>query len=390
MAQRIRVGLIGAGMIAEVHVQSLRRVYGVDVEIAAVCARGDKVVDFARRHGIARAHRDWRELLGDRTIDVIDICTPPNLHAAMIVEAMQAGHHVICEKPFTGYFGRPGDAQPIGRALSKALMAERVAEEVAAARRAIEASGQLFLYAENWVYAPAVSKCTEILRATRDKITFMQAAESHSGSHAPHAARWDQSGGGTLMRQGCHPLSALLHLKQVEAAARGETISLKSVVADVGNIGDGLPEADHRYVASRPVDVEDWASLTLTFSDGSKANVRSSDALLGGIRNQVEVFTSGGVVKADICPNDGLLTYLTDEDKLAGVHITEKIDRKTGWQFVCLDEQRVRGYHAEMQDFIECAAEGRQPLSGLDLACDVTRVIYAAYRSAEEGRRVDL
>ena len=62
------------------------------------------------------------ELIADAGIDVVDICTPPNLHASMIVEAMQAGKHVICEKPFSGYFGRDGDAQPIGKHVPKAKM----------------------------------------------------------------------------------------------------------------------------------------------------------------------------------------------------------------------------------------------------------------------------
>ena len=58
---------------------------------------------------IPRVYRSFAELIADRELDVIDICTPPNLHAEMIVAAMQAGKHVICEKPFAGYFGRDGD-----------------------------------------------------------------------------------------------------------------------------------------------------------------------------------------------------------------------------------------------------------------------------------------
>src|SRR5262249_56661609 len=95
-----------------------------------------------------------------------------------------------------------------------------------ATRAAIEASGRLFMYAEDWIYAPAVSKTVEILEATRDKILFMKAEESHSGSHAAHAAQWAMTGGGSLIRMGCHPLSTVLYLKQVDARARGERISV--------------------------------------------------------------------------------------------------------------------------------------------------------------------
>ena len=108
------------------------------------------VVDFAKKHRIARTYRDFRELIADPNLDVIDICTPPMLHASMIVEAMQAGKHVICEKPFAGYFGRDGDKTPIGKHVPKSLMYERVMEEMDKTCKAIRASGKLFMYAEDW------------------------------------------------------------------------------------------------------------------------------------------------------------------------------------------------------------------------------------------------
>src|SRR5262245_9933475 len=108
----------------------LQAVYGLDAQLTAVAARGDHVRDFAKQHQIRRTHRDFKSLLADKEIDVVDICTPPALHAAMIVEAMQAGKHVICEKPFTGYFGRGDDKTPIGEHVPKSLMYERVMEEM--------------------------------------------------------------------------------------------------------------------------------------------------------------------------------------------------------------------------------------------------------------------
>jgi predicted dehydrogenase len=208
--KKVRVGLAGCGFVSELHMYAYRRVYGVDVEVKAVAARGDHVVEFAKKHGIANAYRSFAELVADRELDVIDICTPPNLHAEMIVEAMQAGKHVICEKPFAGYFGRDGDKAPIGKHVPKAVMYQRVVEEMEKTSAAIKATGKLFMYAEDWVYAPALTKTTEILRATKDKILFMKGEESHSGSHAAHAAQWAMTGGGSLIRMGCHPLSGVL------------------------------------------------------------------------------------------------------------------------------------------------------------------------------------
>ena len=387
---KVSVGLVGCGFVAELHMYAYKRVYSVDADVVAVAARGDHVIDFAKKHQIGKTYRDFHVLIADRSIDVIDICTPPMLHAPMIVEAVQAGKHVICEKPFAGYFGRDGDKTPIGKHVAKALMYERVLEEMERTCAAIRANGRLFMYAEDWVYAPAVAKTAEILNATKDKILFMKAEESHSGSHAAHAAQWAMTGGGSLIRMGCHPLSTALYLKQVEAKARGERITVTAVTADTGNVAAGLPTAERTYIKANPVDVEDWSALTVTFSDGTKATVFSGDMILGGVRNLIETFTSGGSLFANITPNNHLLSYMTEEEKLKNVYITEKVDRKTGWQFVCLEEEWTRGYLQEIQDFMECVATGRQPRSGLDLAYETIKVSYAGYWSAEDGRRIAL
>jgi predicted dehydrogenase len=387
---KIGVGLVGCGFASELHMHAYRRVYGVDVEVKAVAARGDHVVDFAGRYQIPTVYRDFRDLIADDELDVVDICTPPNLHSSMIVEAMQAGKHVICEKPFTGYFGRDEDRSPIGRHVPKALMYERVLEEMERTCAAIKNTGKLFMYAEDWIYAPALSKTVEILRATKDKILFMKAEESHSGSHAAHAAQWAMTGGGSLLRMGCHPLSAVLYLKQVEAKARDELIGVASVSCDVGNVAACLQSSERAFIKANPTDVEDWGMLTVTFSDGTKATVFSGDMILGGVRNLIETYTNGGSLFANITPNTHMMSYQTNEEKLANVYITEKVDRKTGWQYVCLEEEWTRGYLQEIQDFMECVATGRQPLSNLALAYETTKVNYAGYWSAEEGRRVTL
>src|SRR3979411_1898966 len=125
-------------------------------------------------------------------------------------------------------------------------------------RAATRQTGRLFMYAEDCIYAPALTKTVEILKATKDKILFMKGEESHSGSHAAHAAQWAMTGGGALIRQGCHPLSAVLYLKQVEAAARNERIGVADVTCDVGHLTNTLLPEERRYLKAQPIDVEDW------------------------------------------------------------------------------------------------------------------------------------
>jgi len=388
--KKIKVGIVGSGFIAEIHMYAYKRVFGIDVEVAALVSTGDNAAEFAKRHHIPTVYRDLRDLLQDKAIHVVDICTPPSLHAPMIVECMNAGKHVISEKPFTGYFGREGDKNPIGKHVSKSLMYSRVLEEMQKTCQVIASSGQLFMYAEDWVYAPAVAKTVEMIKATKDKILFMKGEESHSGSHAAHAAEWRETGGGTLIRMGCHPLTAMLHLKQEEAKVRGEVVTLTEISADVGNVLASLQRKERSYIQANPIDVEDWCTLTMTFSDGTKGTVFSGDMILGGVRNLLETYTSGGALFANITPNNHLVSYMTDEEKLANIYITEKVDRKTGWQYVCLEEEWTRGYNQEIQDFMECVAFGRQPKSGLNLAYETIRAIYAGYWSAEEGKRIKL
>jgi predicted dehydrogenase len=72
---KVRVGLVGCGFVAELHMYAYRRVYGVDVEVTAVAARGDHVLEFAKKHQIRTAYRDFHHLLSDKEVDVVDICT---------------------------------------------------------------------------------------------------------------------------------------------------------------------------------------------------------------------------------------------------------------------------------------------------------------------------
>src|SRR5258708_1096560 len=98
---KVRVGLVGCGFVAELHMYAYQRVYGLDAQVTAVAARGDHVLDFSKKHRIRRTHRDFKSLLADKEIDVVDIFTPPPLRAARIVHGLQAGKNLICEKPFT-------------------------------------------------------------------------------------------------------------------------------------------------------------------------------------------------------------------------------------------------------------------------------------------------
>lgn len=96
--ETIRVGVIGAGFGAQVHVPALRRVPGV--QVAAICGTDrDRLRDVAADHDIPASFADYREMLASGRVDAVTIATPPHLHHPMALAAIEAGLHVLCEKP---------------------------------------------------------------------------------------------------------------------------------------------------------------------------------------------------------------------------------------------------------------------------------------------------
>lgn len=384
--KKITIGMIGSGFAATIHANAYKRVYGLDIYLKSIASLDKKVSEFANRFSIKNIYSDYLDILRDPEIDVVDIVTPPFLHAQMIFDSFAYGKHVICEKPLTAAC----ETEKNGKMISKYEMFHSITEDMTLMRDKILASGLQFMYAENWIYFPSVEKSETILSRRNGKILMIKAEESHSGSHAAHSAYWRYNGGGSLIRQGCHPLSAAIYLKMQEGKRNGIAINVESVIADVSTITQNLDNNDLAYIDARPVDVEDNASISVSFTDGTKANIIATDIAIGGVRNSIEIFSTNSVIQCNVAPNPEMQGYFADDYGMNDIYLTEKIGNKTGWQFVASNDDVVRGYHAEIQDFMECVANKRMPRSGFRLAYETIRTIYAAYASAESNQRVYL
>ncbi len=385
------VGVVGGGYAAYLHGNGYEKVSGVPVRLKTVVDIDVKKAEAVKeRYGFETAGDSYDAMLVDPEIDVVDIVTPPFLHTEMIEKAFAAGKHVICEKPLTGYHGRSGDERPIGLRVPKAKMYAAVMEDLEKLRAAVGRTDKKFFYAENYVYATPVVKAAEILSKKKSKILFMKGEESLKGSSSPVAGDWEKTGGGIFIRCGTHPLTGILYLKQVESRARGEKIEIESVLADTGMATKCLTEHEHRHIAARPFDVEDFSNVTITFSDGTKAIVIATDVVMGGTKNYIEVYSNDSVLMCNITPTDILNTYFLDEDGLEDVTISEMLPAKLGWNKAFVSDEIIRGYMGELQDFVDTIAHDREPVSNFQLAYDTARVMYAAYQSAEEDRRIRL
>ena len=184
----------------------------------------------------------------------------------------------------------------------------------------------------------------------------------------------------------------MIHLKHWEGIKRrGRPIRTRAIFAEVANLAR-LPDVTglKRYMSTRAEDVEDWSVAVLTFEDGTMATIHSNDITLGGVRNVVTAYLTNAVVQANINPNNTLTVYAPDAAVWGDEYLTEKVETKAGWQFPSPEEDWMRGYPQELEDFVGAIRERREPLSGGLLAREVVEVIYAGYVSAATGRRVEL
>ncbi|MBI4842658.1 MAG: Gfo/Idh/MocA family oxidoreductase [candidate division NC10 bacterium] len=390
----VRIGMVGARYGAAVHLQNLAALRGTRVQVTGICSQSRESAEVcARRFEIPFVTTDFAALLGRKDVDAVDLCVPTALHHRFAIQAAEAGKHVIVEKPLTGYFGEPGDPEPIGDRVPRAKMQSGARKNVAAVLEAVRRNRVTLGYAENWVYAPPVEKLRRLIQVSGGAILDLRAEENHSGSHSPYSRHWRHTGGGTLLRMGVHPVGAVLHLKAFEGQVNhGRPIRPVSVVADVAPLMrlDAARREQRKWIPADPEDVENWGSVLIAFEDGTRAVVSVTDAGLGGLQEKVSVYMTNAVLHANLAQNTAVQAYAPDGAIFGDEYFTEKLETKAGWSFPSPDEDWFRGYPQEMRDFVDAIREGREPLAGVTLAADCIEVIYAAYLAAEEGRRVPL
>jgi predicted dehydrogenase len=377
----VRSGIVGSGLAASLHYEGIRRVYGTDVDLAGVYSpTAGNASRFASERGLA-TYPSLEALLDD--VELIHVCASPAAHEAIAVAALARGVHAVVEKPLTGWFG-DGAADfhaaraPMQGALDGALASiDRMLEAEAKSKAMI-------LYAENWVYAPAIQKEREIIEKTGAQLLWMHGEESHSGSHSNAYGFWRLNGGGALIGKGVHPLTAALYLKRVEGRARhGTPIRPAAVSARMHSLTRLKEFEDRGFLRTDYHDVEDFSATHVVFEDGTVADIFASEIVMGGIHNWLEVMASNHRTICNINPNTAMQTYNPAEAQFRDIYVVEKIGTKQGWAPTAPDEDFITGYPQEIEAIYRAAASGERPESDSRLAADCISTVYSAYLSAE-------
>ncbi|EJJ27113.1 Gfo/Idh/MocA family protein [Rhizobium sp. CF142] len=264
-----KIGILGAAGIAPnaIILPARRR---SDVSVAAVASRrADVGVAYAAKHGIPTHYTSYEALLGDPAIDIVYNALPPSGHAEWTIKALQAGKHVLCEKP----------------------VAMNAAEALAMVNEA-KVQGRVFAEAFHDRYHPVFLHLLA-LKPRLGAIRILQAEFSVGIPYDPKNIRYDPSvGGGALMDLGCYPLH---WLRSFFMEGEPEIISARARVCALGS--DTRIEAQLRFggdtSATMIADIQDPPSRSLLRVEGEKGIVELDNPCLPHRGHSLREWLSG-------------------------------------------------------------------------------------------------
>ncbi len=265
---KVRVGIIGAGAIANSHCDGINKHSQAKV-IAVADMSQERMTVLAAKYGIDKLYTKWEDLLANRDIDAVSIALPNALHAPVAQAALKAGKHVILDKPF-------------------ALNQKEALGVIAAAKK----THKIFMLGMN----QRLSREAQTIRAlaSRGDLGEIYHAKAYwlRRSGSPKFGTWftrkDMSGGGCMMDIGVHMLDLCLHLMGnfKPVAVSGATYT-KFGHRGIGEGGWGMSDR------GQPVfDVDDFATALIKFQNGATVELNASWVLHmdQANKNNVELF----------------------------------------------------------------------------------------------------
>ncbi len=325
----MKTAIIGAGVIGTQHARVLHR---LGREVAYLCdVDRPKAERFAAKKAPeAIIYEDWRKMLDEAEIDVVHICTPHDLHAPMIIEALARDIHVLCEKPLC-----------ISRAELDAILE---AEKRSSAGLGVCLQNR-YLDANRFVYDYLSDKTVSAASGT---VVWRRTAEYYG------SAEWRgtlaREGGGVLINQALHTLDLLCWFcgDQSAVCARADNFTLDGVI-----------------------EVED--TLSAVFFGDQPFTFFATNASAVDMAVQINLSLSNGefiTVMPDLVTVNGEVRYRNDGNEYFGKP--------------CYGN----GHERLMREFYACAEQGsRFPIDGAE-AARVMRHIFAAYESRGEKTKI--
>ncbi|MFQ5794259.1 MAG: Gfo/Idh/MocA family protein [Candidatus Bipolaricaulia bacterium] len=336
MSSQVHIGIMGTGAIARYHARACRAV--PDVEAVAVANwRPESLQRFADEWDIPRRYTDFDELAGDPEVDAVIVGLPNYLHAAETERMLDAGKHVLCEKP----------------------MAMNVAEAESMTRTA-EQTGKLLMIAMCWRFDIEVRWLQRaIASGLLGEVVKTKLYAIHPSGTGPKGwfVQKKFAGGGVVMDMAVHSLDMALFL-----------------------LGEPQPKRVYAHIGMRysTHDVDDEASIVVTWNDGTYSIVETSayQPHAPEPEGTAEVFGTQGYGR--LFPSE-LRLKTADVHGVVTPEFPERIEH-CGWPM----------YERQIEYFASCVREGKAPFPGGAEGVLMMQLVEAVYESASSGKAVEL
>ena len=391
---RLGIGFIGGGFITRFHIQSLVGVRDVDVVgvMSRTKASAEESAALARTIGVgsnAKAYDSITDMIADSNIHALWVCSPNFARVETfeeIANAISSGKGeligVTCEKP-------------LGRNVEEAKKVLELTKSV----------NLLDGYLENQVFSPSITRGKEIVwargAATTGRPYLARAAEEHSGPHMPWFWEGSLQGGGVLNDMMCHSVEEARFMLTEPGKPRDSIIPI-SISAHTDCLKWQRPEyvkilSDNSNgetdYSKRPS--EDFARSLIEYLDEDKnkliVETTTSWCFVGeGLRLSLELFGPEYSMFVNTLDPDLKVFFSRKVTGSQGEDLVEKQNAESGGMPVVSNEAEVYGYTAENRHMVQSSANGNRPEENFDDGLEVTRLLMAAYMSAEQEKTIQL
>ena len=391
--KRLGIGFVGGGFITRFHIKSLIGVR--DCDVVGVMSRTKESAEesskLARATGVgdANAYDTITDMVADPRIDALWICSPNFTRIETfeeIAEAVISGKGeligITCEKP-------------LGRNVTEAKKVLELTQR----------AGLLDGYLENQVFAPSVTRGKEIIwargAATTGRPYLARAAEEHSGPHMPWFWEGELQGGGVLNDMMCHSVEEARFML-TEPGKHRESLTPLSVNAYTACLkwqqpkyANILSENSGGKTDYLKKPSEDFARSLVEYADedGNKLVVETTTSWCfvgAGLRLSMELFGPEYSMFINTLDSDLKVFFSRNVSGSSGEDLVEKQNSESGVMPVVSSETDVYGYTAENRHMVESFLAGKRPQENFDDGLDVTRLLMAAYMSAEKNKTIQL
>ena len=349
MSKKLKVGIIGVGGIAGSHLPGWAASEHAEL-VAGSDVNPDVLKSWGAMQGITRLVTDPKELINDPDIDIIDVCTPNNYHAPLSIAALEAGKHVICEKPLAP---NPG--------LIKDMIAAR------------DKSGKLLMTAQHFRF----SGKSKAMKAELDKGVLGDIYHARSWmlrrSGAPTRPGFimkEHSSGGPCIDVGVHILDLTLWFMgnprpvSVTGVARAEIAHQKGAFSG----GSSIP---------KEFDVEDFAAAFIRFETGATLVLEVSWLLHHDIRGEDMQMWLYGTKGGSHWPK----CEIYQSDNATKQHYNNVLQNT---------RDQLEAHAQECVEFARAVAEGSPSPVPAEESMQVMAILDAIYKSQAVGREVKI